>query len=341
MYQLSDKIEIMRLFKKGETVSQVALTSSIPISTLYEWKQESDATIEIKNLINSGNIREAKKKIYEFLENGDGDKNVFLSKIIKTLVNNRYLVYAEELVEEALSRYPDSLVIKSQYVTILILGSNLTAAQKLGKEILEAEPNNVFIIAQLITVSKKLDDWKEVERLCNKRLVIEPNDKVANFELKSARRKLKKKRKLRNKAIIEIEEEMLKLGESEVEDKINDDFTSQDKIKQVRRQIYSGEFNLDNIGARRKEMEDMGIDELQMNLLLAEAYNLQNMPTQTAALLKRALSQATDSKMQKSIKALMETVRIKSKKPSHINPWDALSSQFSNTVPKAKSPEER
>lgn len=326
MYKLADKKEIIKLFREGYTVSEIRLTSNISKSTLYRWKSEYDAISRIGKSLKKGNFENAKQLIEEFKNTCKKSNALFIAKVVKRLIAYDYFDYAKELAEESLLKNPNDLALISELTIIAKKQGNWNEIKRLCYKRLELDPDNLPARKQLIVVEKEKGNWNEVERLCNEILQLEPDDKIAEQQLRNARKNKKNMTKSMSK---------------------NDNFTVankkrlEDKIRIVRRQIHSGKFTLDDVVARQKEMEEIGIDEMHRNLLLAEAYERQNMPNQTRTFLKKALSQTEDPKMQKSIKGLISAAQAKVKKPSHINPWDNICIQLSSAKTQSKLPEER
>lgn len=187
----------------------------------------------------------------------------------------------------------------------------LDDAKELAEDLLKKYPNDLSVRSQLATIAKQKGDWKEVERLCRERLELDPNNSPARKQLKTSQKMQKWQRR---------REERKEISQTVQEKPKSNCQSPQHSIQMIRNQIQEGTFLLENIEARKKEMKEMGIDEVQINLLLAEAYERQNLPKQTKAYLKKALQGAQEPKLQKAIKALLEAAQTKKKKPSHINP---------------------
>lgn len=213
----------------------------------------------------------------------------------------------------------------------------LDDAKELAEDLLKQYPKNLFVRSQLVTIAKQKGDWEEVERLSRERLSIEPNNEIAKKQLNTSKRMQKWQKK---------REEQKGTSQPMQEKSDSNCQLPQHSIQVIRNQIQAGTFLLDDIEARQKEMQEMGINEVQINLLLAEAYEHQNLPKQTKAYLRKALQGAQEPKLQKAIKALLETAQTKKKKPSHINPWDNITrtrcgNNVEQTTRAQKEPDEK
>lgn len=313
MYQLADKNKVMSLFHKGESVSQIRLKSNVSKSTLYRWKEEYDTTGEIIGYVMKGQLDKAKQKISQFQGEHKKSNVLLTSKVIGQFIRFGYLDDAKELAEDLLKKYPNNLSVISQLVTIAKQKGDWEEVERLCREILTLEQNDLQARSQLVTIAKQKGDWEEVERLSRERIALDPSNKAAKKQLKTSQKMQKWQRR---------REERKGTSQAVQEKPKSNSQSPQHSIQVIRSQIQVGTFLLDDIEARQKEMQEMGIDEVQINLLLAEAYERQNLPKQTKAYLKKALQGAQEPKLQKSIKALLEAAQTKKKKPSHINPWD-------------------
>ena len=72
MYDLAEKNKILKLFKKGESVSSISLQSNVSKSTLYRWKKLFESIKEknkqVKSFIEQGKLEEAEKLAKEILQ---------------------------------------------------------------------------------------------------------------------------------------------------------------------------------------------------------------------------------------------------------------------------------
>lgn len=315
MYQLADKNKVMSLFHKGESVSQIRLKSNVSKSTLYRWKAEYDTTGEIMRYIRKGQLDRAKQIISQFQGEHRKTNELLTSKVIGQFIRFGYLDEARELAEDLLKQYQKNISVRSQLVTIAKQKEDWEEVERLSREILALDSNDLPSRSQLIGIAKQKGDWEEVERLSRERLALDPSNKIAKKQLKTSQKMQKWSKRVEERK-----------GTSQpMQEKPDSNCQSpQHSIQVIRNQIQAGTFLLDDIEARKREMREIGIDEVQINLLLAEAYERQNLPKQTKAYLKKALQGAQEPKLQKAIKALLETAQTKKKKPSHINPWDNI-----------------
>lgn len=221
-----------------------------------------------------------------------------------------------EKAKEEISQFQEthknsSVLLIGKVINQFIRYGYLDDAKELAEELLKQYPNDLPARSQLVTIAKQKGDWEEVERLCREILALAPNNKIAKEKLKSIQKMQKKVRGNSKEGCQIVQEKKPKQS-------------TQSNIQIIRNQIQLGTFLLDDIEARKKEMQEMGIDEVQINLLLAEAYERQNLPKQTKTYLKKALQGTQEPKLQKIIKTLLETAQTQKKKPNHINPWDSI-----------------
>ncbi len=228
-----------------------------------------------------------------------------------------------------------SALLTGKVINQFICFNYLDDAKELAEEFLKQNPNNLPVRSQLVTIAKRKGDWEEVERLSREILALDPNDMIARRQIKSCE-KMKKGQQRRS------DRESRRTNQKD-EETPREVHSIQHNVKVIRRQIREGTFSLDDIEQRNKEMQEMGIEETQRNLLIAEAYEKQNFPKQTKIYLKRALQSTQDPKQQKAIKALIETAQAKKKPGQKIDPWNistAIISSKSN-VQVSKVPDEK
>lgn len=187
----------------------------------------------------------------------------------------------------------------------------LDDAKELAEELLKQYPNNLPERSQLVTIAKQKGNLEEAERLCREILALESNNRIAKKQLKTIESMQKEQQRIKDKET-----------QSDDSTKEKDGQCVQKNIRIIRRQIRAGTFSLENIEATQSEMQKMGINEVQINILLAEAYERQNLPRQTKTYLKKALQGTQEPELQKVIKALLQVAQTKKKKPSHKNPWE-------------------
>ncbi|MCI9038561.1 MAG: hypothetical protein HFJ29_01550 [Clostridia bacterium] len=338
-------------FQEGHKKSSVLLTGKV-INQFIHFDYLDDAEELAKELLkqnpNELSVRSQLVKIAK--RKGDWEEVERLSREIlalepsNLLSRNQLITIAmrkedeeevERLRKEILALDPNNLSLRSQLAKKAKKKGDWEEAERLSREVLALEPNDMPARIQLTEIARRKGDWEEVERLCKERLAIEPNDMPARRQIELCE-KMKKGQQRRSdrgsRRTNQKDEETPKKGHS-----------IQHNVQVIRRQIREGTFSLDDIEQRNKEMQEMGIEETQRNLLIAEAYEKQNFPRQTKVYLKRALQSTQDPKQQKAIKALIETAQAKKKPGQQIDPWNistAIISSKSN-VQVSKVPDEK
>lgn len=345
MYKLADKNAIMQLFKKGQTVSQIRLTSNVSRSTLYRWQKEHELHQEAKELIQQSKIEELKEAIDEFERKNGKIDELLTSKIMKALINSGCLEYAQELGENFLKQNPNNVVIRNQLATIAMKKGDIETAKRLNNEILQLAPNDLPAMYRAINIAKSIGDFNAAEISCNKILQIYPNNLPARYQLITIS---KHKKDFGTIEIIcneilqldpnnlpamyqlsAIEKEKFdcktaKKPKKKTKHKKNNKSSEQEKIRQVRRQIYSGKLSLESLEDFQAKLEEMGISSTYKYILLAEACQRQNIPNRTKEFLEKAFKETDDKSLQKIIKGLLQIAQSKKQIKTDINPWDAI-----------------
>ena len=232
-------------------------------------------------------------------------------KIIGYIIKGQLEKAKEEITQFQETHKNSSVLLMRKVIGQFVRLGYLEEAKELAEKLLKRNPNDLPARSQLVSIAMKKGNLEETERLCREILALNPNDEIAKKQLKSIQKMQKKVRGNSKEGCQIVQEKKPKQATCS-------------NVQIIRNQIQAGTFLLDDIEARKKEMQEMGIDEVRINLLLAEAYERQNLPKQTKTYLKKALQGTQEPKLQKIIKTLLETAQTQKKKTNHINPWDSI-----------------
>ena len=350
MYSLAEKNKILKLFKKGESVSSISLQSNVSKSTLYRWKKLFETVKEknkqVKILIEQGKLEEAEKLAKEILEI-DSDSLPTRYQLITIYKKQGKWDEVEKLAKEILQLEPDNLLARFQLITITIYKNQgkLDDAEKLAKEILQLKPDDLSARSQLITIYRKQGKWDEIERLANEILEINSNDLPARYQLittyvnqgkldeviKISResRKVKRKLKLLGQRVDlqskpQQDNGIKRKADSKKEESKQNTIRSE-SINAFRKDIYDGKITLDNLSEYEEKISKL--TPFEQKMLLAEAYTHWNLASNAVQLLKQAskLDGITDSQK----KILSQAIQVA--KATKMNPiarkkqWNSFS----------------
>ena len=181
MYSFEEKEAVIKRIKDGESTVQISESTGISKTTISKWKKEIELRRKIINLIEKGEIQEARKELEELKgKNVQAIRLALQAKIERKEGNREEL---KRLLQEILKLEPDNVKARSSLAKIAREEGNREELKRLLQEILKLEPDNLIAMSSLVRIAREEGNEEEAKRLLQEILRIDPDNVKARSSL--------------------------------------------------------------------------------------------------------------------------------------------------------------